>query len=113
MFEGGVAAAAASIALSKLRAKSVGVYRSASSILNRSRTSCGLGVSTGSAVTEAERGVSPVLGIIASNQSAMSMFISPLPPIAPDVDGCELEAKLSIVRLDEHGESVLVDSTDD
>ena len=69
-------------------------YRSDSSMLNRSKTSWGFGVSIGSAVKDtgalAERGVSPVDGIMTSSQSDTSMFMLTVSPrslsVKPSVD---------------------------
>ena len=68
-----------SMTLSNPSPMSVGVYRSVSSMLNRSRTSCGFGVSTLSEGKHtgalALRGVSPVLGMMTSSQSDTSMLM--------------------------------------
>ena len=68
-----------SITLSNPRPMSVGVYKSVSSMLNKSRTSCGFGVNTLSEGKHtgalALSGVKPVLGMMTSSQSETSMLM--------------------------------------
>ena len=68
-----------SMTLSNPRPMSVGVYKSVSSMLNKSRTSCGFGVNTLSEGKHtgalALSGVNPVLGMMTSSQSDTSILM--------------------------------------